>query len=306
VLLAVERLREVLPPTPIISTNLKTTISPLLVLAKLESEQITGSFKYRGALNKALAASGRGSVQLVTGSTGNHGLAVIQAARDAGLTSKVFIPKGITKHKRALLEEQEVELVEVPGHDPIAAERAARRAHAPHHGIEFVSPYNDLEVIAGHATISIELRTQIPGTQIDVFCATGGGGLATGLALGLASTDFAYSRVFSCAPSESDVLANAVRRGYVIEEAIGETVSDATVGNIEAQTITVPMCRALVYDYVRVDESETVAMLENLRHALGENIEGSAAIAAAGAQKVLEHTDCGATPVVIICGGNGN
>jgi len=162
------------------------------VYLKLESEQVTGSFKARGAMNKVLGlAEAADATKLGSGlfsaSTGNHALALTHAVtvgRAAG-----HIPKGtettiFVSHKTAPSKVANLRLVGAPielhGDDAEAAETHAR-AVAEQRGGVFVSPYNDLDIIAGQGTIGVEILEQLPALDA-VFVAAGGGGLLAGIA----------------------------------------------------------------------------------------------------------------------------
>lgn len=275
-------------------------------MAKLESEQVTGSFKFRGAMNKALAAKERGAAVLVTASSGNHALALAKCAGLLGLGLRVLLPQGVSVFKREMLKATGAELIEVADDDPVVAEVLARGLHDPNGGIEFVSPYNDLEVVAGHSSIVEELVGQTEDVPLWISCATGGGGLAAGIGLGLRRFAHPGSMLISCAPEASDVLANAVRRGYVAEEPIGPTLSTATAGNIELGSITVGLCADLVDEFVAVTEEEIRGALNEIRAEFGATVEGAAGVALAGALKADIPVPDNGVPLFIVCGMNAD
>ena len=158
------------------------------VYLKLESEQVTGSFKARGAMNKVLGlAEAADTTKLGSGlfsaSTGNHALALTHAVTAGhipeGTETTIFV-----SHKTAPSKVANLRLVGAPielhGDDAEAAETHAR-AVAEQRGGVFVSPYNDLDIIAGQGTIGVEILEQLPALDA-VFVAAGGGGLLAGIA----------------------------------------------------------------------------------------------------------------------------
>src|SRR4030042_5890725 len=115
------------------------------VYIKWECDQITGSFKLRGALNKLRSLSeedrGRG---VVSASTGNHGLAISHAARREGLGLKLFLPETVAEVKKQRIEALGVD-VEVRGASCAQAEALAR-PFAGRAGAGFVSPHTPCDM----------------------------------------------------------------------------------------------------------------------------------------------------------------
>src|SRR4030042_7179447 len=148
------------------------------VYIKWERDQITGSFKLRGALNKLRSLSeedgGRG---VVSASTGNHGLAISHAARREGLGLKLFLPETVAEVKKKRIEAMAVE-VEVRGASCDKAEMIARE-FADQTGRVFVSPYNDWDIVFGAGTVGLELNDDLSRFE-DVLVPVGGGGPLAG------------------------------------------------------------------------------------------------------------------------------
>ena len=197
---------------------------------KCENLQETGSFKLRGALNKLLALRERGragTTRVVAASTGNHGRAVAHALQIIGGQGTIFLPMNTPAHKIEALRRYSNVTLELVGDDSGDTEAYARRL-AEETGAEFISPYNDAEIIAGQGTIAIELLEQVAQLE-SVYVAVGGGGLISGIAARLkaARPDI---RIVGCWP-ENSVALYAALRGESYEERA--TLSDATAGGIE-------------------------------------------------------------------------
>ncbi|MEM7685536.1 MAG: pyridoxal-phosphate dependent enzyme, partial [Pseudomonadota bacterium] len=149
------------------------------VLLKGEHLQRTGSFKMRGAMNKVLSLSDTERERgIITASSGNHGMAVTQAAGVAGVTAQIYLPENVSTLKHENIKRLGAETILVPGAG-VECERAARQA-AAEQGLTFVSPYSDPDVIAGQGTIGIELLAQCPDLAAVYIC-VGGGGLISGV-----------------------------------------------------------------------------------------------------------------------------
>jgi threonine dehydratase len=150
------------------------------VSLKLESLQVTGSFKARGAMNRLLTtpadAIARG---LVTASGGNHGLAVARTAAVAGVPATIFLPSNVSPAKVGKLKGWGAQ-IEIVGDVWDQANEAALR-HAERTGAAYFHPFADPAVVAGQGTLGLEILEDLPDIDT-VLVAIGGGGLIAGLA----------------------------------------------------------------------------------------------------------------------------
>ncbi|MBD3414386.1 MAG: pyridoxal-phosphate dependent enzyme, partial [Candidatus Aminicenantes bacterium] len=134
------------------------------VFLKLENIQITGSFKLRGAANKLLSLNNELHAKGVfTASSGNHGAAVSHMSQKLRIKAFVYLPSTTSSAKIKSLKAMGSE-IKIVGDDCLKAEMAAKK-EAQKRKTCFVSPYNDLKIIAGQGTVGIELMEQIP--QLD-------------------------------------------------------------------------------------------------------------------------------------------
>lgn len=292
------RVRPLAAVTPLVAAERASKRLGVSVLLKLETLQPTGSFKLRGAANK-LARLGHAERRpcVVAASTGNHGLAVAYAGRALGHEVRVHAPRTADAGKLAGIEALGAELVLGEG-DCLAAETRARR-DAEARGATFVSPYNDLDVVAGQGTCGLEMTRAGPALDA-VFVAVGGGGLVAGIAAAFAAWS-PKTRIIGCQPIASQVMAQWAQGGAEVPEAA--TYSDATAGMLERDTVTLPLCQALVHDWVRVSEAEIAAAFRSLIDEEHLVVEGAAAVALAALHKE-RHAHRGARVAVVLCGRN--
>jgi threonine dehydratase len=156
-----ERIRPFVLETPLETAFDLLPGASARVFFKREDLQQTGSFKLRGATNKILSLDpGQAARGVIAASNGNHGLGVAAAAKRAGIATEVYVSAQVSPAKAQRIEELGARLHRA-GEDPLAAELAARAA-AEASGKVFISPYNDVEVMAGQGTIAIELQRQLP------------------------------------------------------------------------------------------------------------------------------------------------
>lgn len=267
---------------------------------KCEHLQTTGSFKYRGAANKlrclepALARSG-----VITASSGNHGQAVALAGRVAGIPVTVYVSASASPTKLAAIRSYGAELVllDLPALD---VELQARR-DADAQGRPFISPYNDLDVIAGQGTIGLELLEQNPSLDV-VFCAVGGGGLISGLSAALKASR-PDIRVVGCWPEVASSLKVAIDAGRIVDVEEGDTISDGTAGGVEPDSITLDLCRRLLDDTVLVSEHAIKTAMRAIAANERWMVEGAAGVALAGAEAFRSYIR-GKKVAVIVCGRN--
>ncbi|HXV94096.1 MAG TPA: pyridoxal-phosphate dependent enzyme, partial [Pseudonocardia sp.] len=270
------------PLTPLPGTGKAGGPEALTLLTKDEHLQHGGSFKIRGATAKMLSVDAAGRARgVVAASSGNHGLGVAHALRAVGGRGTIFVPEGASPVKVAAITRLGVEVVH-RGTD-VGDTEAIARAYAARHGLVYVSPYNDLDVIAGQGTIALEMLEQAGRAGLDaVIVAVGGGGLVSGIGATLAS-EAPHVRVIGAAPAHDAAMAASVAAGRVVDGDALPTISDGTAGGIEPGTVTLPLCAELVDEWVLVDEPEIRAALRHFVDTRHQLVEGAAAVAIAAA-----------------------
>lgn len=267
---------------------------------KAETLQRTGSFKFRGALNRLLTLPPEvGRRGVITASSGNHGIACAEAARRCGFPLTVVLPENVAANKREKIALRGATIA-IHGEESGAAERHAR-ARSEAEGLFYVSPYNDPEVIAGQGTIGIELLAQLPDVDC-VFVAMGGGGLIGGIGALLKARRPAC-RIIGVSAQNSPALEIALREGRVRPVTHLDTLADGVAGDMEETSITFPLCRAVIDEVVSCTEAEIVAAFRRMAGEEHEIVEGSAALALAGLVKIAPGL-AGQRAIVVLCGAN--
>ncbi len=269
------------------------------VYLKLENQQVTGSFKARGALNKVLGLSAAEKKRgVVTASTGNHAAAVGYALAVAGSAGEIYMPENVARLKVDNLRQYKNVTITLHGHDPVEAEAAAKR-QATDSGRVYISPYNDARVIGGQGTVAVELVQQLPAVD-RVLVPVGGGGLVSGIAGYLAEAR-PQARVIGCQPQNSAVMYHSVKAGKILDMPSLPTISDGTAGGIEPGAITFSICRQHVDDYLLLTEEEILSALGILLKHHQLMAEGAAGLSVAALLKDKKAWQ-GKNVVLIICG----
>lgn len=291
-----ERLRGRVKRTPITFDN------ALGCFLKWENQQETGSFKLRGALNKVLTLQPwereRG---LVAASAGNHGQGVAVAARLMGTKAVIFASEHAVPAKLQAMRALGAEVRLVPG--GYARAEAAGLQFAAQQKMIWISPYNDAQVIAGQATVGLELLEEILPEELEVIAVpAGGGGLIAGIGLVLSQIPSGHRPrligVQSDASPYLHAIMNCGSQDGVIER---DSLADGLAGRVEDGAITIPLVRSLVDEIVLVSEEQIEQAVAAAWQRYGAVIEGSAAVVLAAA---LNGKFAQRPAALIVSGGN--
>ena len=295
-----EALRPGVPVSPLeLSGSLSRTLG-CSVLLKNEHLQPTGSFKIRGASNKIRILGEEARRQgVTTASSGNHGQAVALAGSKNGVPVTVYVAATASPTKMAAIRALGAELVVVNG-PPIEAELLARR-HAQEQGKVYISPYNDLDVVAGQGTMGMEMIEQAPDLDA-VFISVGGGGLISGVGTALANLS-PRTQVVGVWPENSPCMLRAMEAGKIIDVEEQDTLSDGTAGAVEPGSVTFPICCEVIAETITVTEAEIARAMRMIADAEHWIVEGSAGVALAGLVKRAEAFR-GQKVAVVLCGRN--
>jgi threonine dehydratase len=284
--------------TPLVESPALSRIAGVPVHLKLETVQPTGSFKLRGATNALAGLAEEGVTRVVTASTGNHGRALAHAARSLGLEAAVCMSSLVPKNK--------VDAVAALGARVVIAGRSQDDAQVEalrlvrEEGFAFVPPFDDPRVIAGQATIGLEILEALPDTA-GIVVPLSGGGLFSGVA-------FAAKRIAPAVKMTGVTMARgaamhaslAAGKPVLVDEL--ETLADSLGGGIGLDNRhTFAMTREHIDQLVLLDEA---SIARGIVHAYREErlvVEGAAAV---GMSAVLDRVlDEPRGPLVIVVSG---
>jgi threonine dehydratase len=269
------RAREVvaqyLKPTPTVTIAVRGRD----VLAKLESLQVTGSFKIRGALAAVDAAHREDpSGAVVTASAGNHGLGVAHASSLIGVRATVVVPVNASAAKVKKLSTYDIELIQ------FGASYDEAQAHAKHLAVErslrFISPFNDSNVIAGQSTVFDEMIIQAPEIE-HLVVSVGGGGLISGSLLSRDVHGRGDVRVTGVQPEESAALHHVLHGGTMDEVIHRPTIADGLAGGGDEGAVTNEIVAKAGVELVLVPEVEIRRAVREIVEVNGLVMEGSSA-----------------------------
>ena len=300
VVTAADRVRSYIRKTHLTHSRPFSDLVNADVWFKLESLQITGSFKARGAVNKILSLKDQEKEQgVVSASTGNHGAAVAYAAGELNIGCTIYVPDDTSPTKLENMEQFGAK-IKVHGDDCIKAEEKARQVSIST-GETYVSPYNDPFVMAGQGTLGVEIESQCDGLDV-IIISVGGGGLIGGTA-GYLKSVWPEIHVIGCSPENSAVMIHSMKAGRVLDLESRPTLSDGTAGGIEENSITFPICCNVIDESILVTENEIKKAMITYMEKEHQLLEGAAGTAVAALIKKKDDLH-GKRVGVVICGGN--
>ena len=289
--------------TALVESHWLSSASGGEVRLKLESHQVTNSFKVRGALNASAGSRSRRTPRnpprVVTASAGNHGLAIAWAAGLAKLHATIFTPRNAPLTKLRAIERTGADLRPVA--DDYEQAEAFALEWASNHGSVFISPYNHDDVIAGAGTVGVEIVEEWPAVDA-VVVPIGGGGLISGVAAAVSAMK-PGTDVIGVEAAASNAFSAARAAGRLVTIEVKPTIADGLGGNVEPDTRTWQYVRDLVSRVVTVSEDDLIGGIRGLLaedHLVAEGA-GIAAVAAVAATRIAL---TGRRVAIIVSGAN--
>jgi threonine dehydratase len=274
------------------------------LLLKREDLQPVFSFKLRGAYNKMVnLPRERLEKGVIAASAGNHAQGVALAAQKLGCRALVVMPVTTPRIK--------VDAVAARGAKVVLHGDSYDEAYAHamklkrRHGLAFVHPYDDPDVIAGQGTIGMEILRQCAGPIDAVFVPVGGGGLISGIAAYLKHLRPGV-KLIGVEPEDADAMTRSLESGKRAKlEHVGLFADGVAVKEVGKETFR--LCRKLVDEMVRVDTDEICAAIKDVFEDTRVVLEPAGALAIAGAKAWVErHGARGKSLVAVASGANTN
>jgi len=292
---AAEGLRGIARRTPLLY------VEELGAHLKLENEQPIGAFKIRGAYNAIRrlpsAVRQRG---VITYSSGNHGQAVAYAAKHFGIRAVVTMPETAPTVK--------VDGVRKWGGEVVFAGRTSEdrrikaEAIAAQDGLAIVPPFDHPDIVAGQATVALEIVEQLPEVET-VVVPVGGGGLISGIVAGLAAAK-SNAVVWGVEPAGAPKLHHSLAAGAPVRLERTASIADGlitlTVGAIPFAELARE--RKRIRGVVLVEDASIRAAVQFLWRTCRLAIEPSGA--ATTAALLAGAVPRSRTTVLVVSGGN--
>ena len=296
------RLGERLPKTPLLPSPWLSSIADGNLFLKIESINLTNSFKIRGALNAALRLSegiDTAPPTIVTASAGNHGRAMALAAEELGLTCVVFTPVTAPEAKKNAIRRHGA-ILHADCADYDVAEQQAREFAEQEGGI-YISPYNHADVIAGAGTIGLEIVEAMPDLDV-VVIPLGGGGLASGMGLAIKAAS-PRTTIVGVEVEASSPFTLSLEAGRITTITPRPSLADGLVGNLEPGSMTFALVQRVVDYVVTISEDDLTRAMKGLATEERLIVEGAGA-AAVAAVMAAKASAPGQRVVAMVTGAN--
>lgn len=299
VLVAQDRIREMIHRTPIMHSALVDEILGAEIYFKCENFQKSGAFKFRGACNALLSLSPEEAAKGVgTHSSGNHAGALAKAAGMLGMAAHIVMPENSRAvKKRAVaaygakihfckpsLEARETTM------DWLIRETACT----------FIHPYNRFEIIAGQGTAALEFLEDLPDLDM-VMAPVGGGGLLSGTAIAAKGLNSGI-QVWAGEPDGARDAWESVRKGILVPSVNPQTLADGLLTSLGS--LTFPIIRDQVDAVLLCDELHLVEAMRLIWERVKIIVEPSSAVPLGALMQNPKSGWKGKKIGVILSGGN--
>lgn len=261
---------------------------------KLESLQLSGSFKGRGAFHKLLASKVP-AAGIAAASGGNHGAAAAYAARALGHKAEIFVPTVASSTKVARLKTYGAVVHQIGA--VYAEARAASEKRAAETGALIVPAYEDPVVFAGAGSVALEFAEQAKFDTLLV--AVGGGGLIAGCAAAIG----AGTKIVAVETEGTPTLHEALKAGWPVDVNISGIAADA-LGASRIGTPNFEVAQKLVRESVLVSDDAVRAAQRALWEELRVVAEPAGATGLAALMAGSYTPAAGEWVATLVCGAN--
>ena len=291
-------LREAAYRTDVIHADKLTTDCKLYL--KAENLQRTGSFKLRGAYYKISTLTSEEKARgVIACSAGNHAQGVALAAAENSIPALICLPEGAPISKVEATRRYGAEICLVPGVYDDAYKRALQLRDE--RGYTFIHPFDDEDVIAGQATVGLEIVEQLKDVDA-IVVPVGGGGLIAGVAFAAKAVK-PNVKIYGVQASGAASMLGALRDDRIEALPSVSTIADG-IAVKQPGNLTFEYCKKYVNAVVTVSDEEiaqTILALLEQEKVVAEGA-GATAVAAILANKLPELK--GKTVCCVVSGGN--
>jgi threonine dehydratase len=300
---AAKQIQEVVRESPLEYASRLSERYGANIYLKREDLQDVRSYKIRGAFHKISSIPVELRAQgIVAASAGNHAQGVALACALLGIQAYIFMPKNtpLQKLEAVRLHGQERVKIKLVGETFDEAYAASRTFCANNQAI-YIPPFDDFDIIAGQATVCLEILDQVPESLDSLFLAVGGGGLAAGSALIL---DYLSpnTRLIAVEPEKAASLTIAMTHGAPMAlQEIDSFVDGAAVKRMGDKTFGIIQNR--IDRILTIEKSHLCQTILDLYQFYGMIVEPAGALSVAALSTIAAEIK-GKTVVCVVSGGN--
>jgi threonine dehydratase len=298
------RVYDVAQETPLVEAVRLSSRLDNRVWMKREDLQPVHSFKLRGAYNKIAGLSKEDCARgVIAASAGNHAQGVALAARKLGVKALIVMPRTTPSIKVEAVRDYGAR-IKLAG-DTYDDAYVYAAAEAEKHGMVFIHPYDDPDVIAGQGTIALEILKQHEDGLHAIFVPVGGGGLIAGIAVVVKSLR-PEIKVIGVEPDEAPCMYEALKRGRRVKlKQVGIFADGVAVRQAGKEPYRI--ARQYVDDVITVTTDELCAAMKDVFDDCRAIVEPAGALAIAGLKKYVDESGVqGESMVAINSGANVN
>jgi threonine dehydratase len=296
---AAQRIAPYVHRTPILESATIGRMTETRLGLKAENLQRTGAFKARGALNAVMKLTPEQRERgVITLSAGNHGQGLAYAAQLFGVRCVVFMPEQAVPAKVAAVKSYGAEACFAASMETVFA---AMEEYRVAHGLHYVHPFADPDIIAGQGTVGLEIMEDSPETETIVVC-VGGGGLLAGIAVAAKSLR-PDIRVVGVEPEGAPAVTRSLAAGYPVTIEKIATIADGLSAPFAAPT-SQRLIERYVDDVVLVTDDEILTALRLILERTKLLVEPAGAAAVAALLTGKAGTIRGSRTVATLSGGN--
>lgn len=292
-----QNIKDIINKTPLIHSNIFSSINDCSVYMKCENLQVTGAYKIRGALNKIRSLSeDEKSKGVVCSSAGNHAQGVAYAANLLDVNSTIVMPKN-TPYLKIQSTQNFGGNVVLHGTCYDDAYLKAKSIESENDSV-FIHPFNDINVIYGQGTIALELFEDLDDIDV-IICPIGGGGLISGISLAAKELN-PNIKIIGVQAEGANAMEQSYKSGKIISLSSVNTIADGIAVKSPGE-LTYSIIREYVDEIVTVSDKEIAEAFLILceKHKLLTEASGAASLAALKKLNLK-----GKNVVSIISGGN--
>lgn len=296
---AAQNIKGMIRATPLAHSAELSAHAGAEVRLKLENQQLTGSFKLRGAGNVvAHLDQNQRKLGVIASTAGNHGLALAYAGQAASVPVSICLPHTADPIK---ISDMKRSGAHIAFYDEIEAARQAALVKSEQTGITFVSAYANRHMIAGGGTVGLEILNEWADTEV-ILVGIGGGGLTSGIAIAAKAIN-PEIEIWAIQSEASPTFIRWKEAGKPMDIDLKESIAEGISGFIEPDTATWPIIRDCVDRILPVSESEIKAAMFWMLDHHQQVVEPSGVAAVAAGIRYANELK-GRKTAIVVTGGN--
>lgn len=301
---ALDRIKDVVTRTPLQYNQQLSERYGAEVYLKREDMQVVRSYKLRGAFNKVSNLDETQRAKgVVCASAGNHAQGVAFSCKKLQIKGVIFMPEPTPRQKVTQTEmfgNGFIEIVLVG--DTFDDCQAAALEYTKKHGMTFIPPFDDLDIIEGQGTVGVEILEDQPEVDI-IILPIGGGGLASGAGYYLRSAK-PDIKLFGVEPEGAASMKTAIKHGKPVTlDSINRFVDGAAVKRIG--DLNYLFCSTLLDDVRLIPEGKICTSILELYNKDAIVAEPAGALAVAALDFYRDEIK-GKKVTCVISGGNND